>query len=258
MARGPKRHVKRIATPAHWMLSKLTGVWAPRPSSGPHKLRECLPMCLVLRNRLKLALNGKEASMIAMQRLVRIDGKIRTDSNFPLGFMDVIALDKTKDNYRMLYDTKGRFVIHKIHKDEAAYKLCRVQKLAKGTKGLNYITTHDGRTIRFPDPAIKVHDTIQVDLETGKAKKHVAFAHGNVCMIMGGNSIGRVGLLVHRERHPGGHEIVHLKDSAGHDFCTRIGNVMVIGEGETPWVTLPKGDGIKLSVIEDRTKRMTK
>merc|ERR1711977_406734 len=32
------------------------GTWAPRPSTGPHKLRECLPLVLILRNRLKYAL----------------------------------------------------------------------------------------------------------------------------------------------------------------------------------------------------------
>ena len=42
MARGPKKHLKYIAAPKHWMLDKLTGVFAPRPSTGPHKLRECL------------------------------------------------------------------------------------------------------------------------------------------------------------------------------------------------------------------------
>ena len=42
MARGPKRHLKRLNAPKHWMLDKLGGIWAPRPSTGPHKLRECM------------------------------------------------------------------------------------------------------------------------------------------------------------------------------------------------------------------------
>merc|ERR1711981_1120683 len=41
MARGPKRHLKRLNAPKHWMLDKMGGTWAPRPSTGPHKLREC-------------------------------------------------------------------------------------------------------------------------------------------------------------------------------------------------------------------------
>ena len=86
-ARGPKKHMKRLAAPHHWMLSKMGGVYAPRPSQGPHKMRECVPLVVLLRNRLKYALTRREVMMIVMQRLVKIDGKVRTDSNFPAGLM---------------------------------------------------------------------------------------------------------------------------------------------------------------------------
>ena len=96
MARGPKRHLKRLNAPKHWMLDKLGGVWAPRPSTGPHKLRECLPLIILLRNRLKYALNTKEVKYILMQRLVKVDGKARTDKTYPTGFMGAQpALAKT-------------------------------------------------------------------------------------------------------------------------------------------------------------------
>jgi hypothetical protein len=38
--------------------------------------------------------------MILMQRLVKVDGKVRTDTTYPAGFMDVITLDKTDDHFR--------------------------------------------------------------------------------------------------------------------------------------------------------------
>ena len=49
MARGPKKHLKRINTPRSWLLSKMGGINATRPNQGPHKLRECLPLSIVLR-----------------------------------------------------------------------------------------------------------------------------------------------------------------------------------------------------------------
>ncbi len=60
---------------------------APRPSQGPHKLRECLPLAILLRNRLKYALTYQEVKYIVMQRLVKIDNKVRTDHCYPTGFM---------------------------------------------------------------------------------------------------------------------------------------------------------------------------
>jgi len=78
---------KRLNAPKAWMLDKLGGVYAPRPSTGPHKLRESLPLVIFLRNRLKYALTNCEVTKIVMQRLIKVDGKIRTDPNYPAGFM---------------------------------------------------------------------------------------------------------------------------------------------------------------------------
>ncbi len=33
---------------------------------------------------------------------------------------------------------------------------------------------------------------------------------------------------------------------------SRITNIFVIGEGPKPWVSLPKGKGIKLTIAEER------
>merc|ERR1719356_2147482 len=167
--------------------------------------------------------------------------------------MDVVQIDKTKENFRLLYNTKSKFCLHKISKEEASYKLARVKKVERGPKGTPYAVTHDGRTLRYPDPDVKVNDTVRVDLASGKMLDYVKFEPGNSVMISGGNNMGRVGLIQHRERHPGSFEIVHVKDAAGHTFATRLQNVFVVGKGVKPWISLPKGNGTKLSIIEDRT-----
>lgn len=54
-----------------------------------------------------------------MQRLIKVDGKVRTDINFPAGFMDVVTIEKTGEHFRLIYDVKGRFAIHRISAEEA-------------------------------------------------------------------------------------------------------------------------------------------
>merc|ERR1712117_983872 len=110
-------------------------------------------------------------------------------------------------------DVKGRFIVHRITAAEAKYKLCRVREVKTGPKNVPFLYTSDGRTIRFPDPAVRVHDSVQVD-------------------------------------------IVHVKDSNGHVFATRLAYVFVIGKGNKPYISLPKGKGIKLSIAEERDKRL--
>jgi len=258
MARGPIKHMKRLSAPSHWKLGKMAGVFAPRPSTGPHKLRECLPLCLLLRNRLKYALTGREVTRILMQRLVKVDGKVRTDNTYPAGFMDVITIPKTNENYRLLYDVKGRFAVHKILPAEAKFKLCRVRHQLVGAKGVPYIVTHDARTIRYPDPLIKVNDTVKVNLESGKVTELIKFGVGNLCMIVGGRNLGRVGIVQLIEKHQGSFHIVHVKDAAGNSFATRLQNVFVIGKGTKSLVSLPRRKGIKKSLLEEREIRSKK
>jgi len=266
MARGPKKHLKRLNAPRHWMLDKLGGTWAPRPATGPHKLRECLPLSLVLRNRLRYALTRRETLIIVMRRQVLVDGKVRTELQYPAGFQDVISIPKTDEQFRLLFDVKGRFVLHRITKEEASYKLCRVSqfdKAKKATIGRNpfhtgqagaipYIVTHDGRTIRFADPAINVNDTVKVDIASGKVIGHLKFDVGQLAMITRGANIGRVGAIVSIEHHPGSFDIVHVRDRKNNVFATRLQNVFVIGESNKPFISLPKGKGVKLDILEER------
>jgi len=272
MARGPKKHLKLLRAPKAWMLSKLAGTWAPRPSEGPHKLRESIPLTLILRNRLKYALTRREVNIICQKRLIRIDGKVRTDMNYPIGIMDVVSIDNTDERFRVMYDVKGRFALLPIDKERATFKLARVQKVDRakkasagrvvGAKGFQsvvpYLATHDGRTIRFPDPVIRPNDTIKVDLATNKIIGHLKFEIGNLALVTKGANVGRVGHISSVDRHPGSFDIVHLKDAKGNTFATRLKNVFIIADQahmESPLVMLPKQSGIKYTVLQERERR---
>uniref|UniRef100_A0A8C2LCH1 40S ribosomal protein S4 n=1 Tax=Cricetulus griseus TaxID=10029 RepID=A0A8C2LCH1_CRIGR len=222
MARGPKKHLNRVAAPKHWMLDKLTSVFAPRPSTGPHKVRERLPLIIFLGNRLEYALTGDEVKMICMRHFIKIDGKVRTDITYPAGFMDVINIDKTGENFCLICDTKGHFAVHHITPEEAKYKLCKVRKIFVGTKRIQHLVTRD------------VNDTIHIDLETGKITDFIKFDTSNLCMVTGGANLGRTGV-----RHPGCFDVVHVKDANSNSFATRPSNIFVIGKGNKPWISLP-------------------
>lgn len=89
--------------------------------------------------------------------------------------------------------------------------------------------------IRYPDPAIKVNDTVKIELATGKITDFIGFDTAVIAMVTGGRNMGRVGVITHRERHDGGFNIVHIKDAIDNSFATRESNVFVIGK-EKPWI----------------------
>jgi len=112
--------------------------------------------------------------------------------------------------------------------------------------------THDGRTIRYPHPDVKKNDTIKYNLETGEIDGIVKFENGAQVFVQAGNNIGRIGVLMHVEHHPGSYEIVHIKDSQGHSFATRLSNIFIIGQGKKPLITLPKHSGLRQTLLEER------
>ncbi|KAM1055641.1 hypothetical protein ACFX13_029845 [Malus domestica] len=126
--------------------------------------------------------------------------------------MDVVSIPKTNENFRMLFDTKGRFRLRSIRDEEAKFKLCKVRSVQFGKKGIPYLNTFDGRTIRYPDPLIKANDTIKLDLETYKITDFIKFDVGNVLMVTGGRNRGRVGVIKKRVKHEGSFETIHVQD----------------------------------------------
>lgn len=49
-------------------------------------------------------------------------------------------------------------------------------------------------------------------------------------MVTGGANLGRIGVITNRERHPGSFDVVHVKDSTGNNFATRLTNIFVVGK----------------------------
>lgn len=79
--------------------------------------------------------------------------------------------------------------------------------------------------------------------------------NGATVYLIGGNNIGRIGILQSLEKHAGSFDIAHIKDANGNSFATRAGNIFVIGDGKSPAISLPKGDGLRLTLIEEKNAK---
>lgn len=239
------------------MLDKLSGQFAPRPTAGPHGLRESLPLLLVIRNRLKYALTARESEHILKSRNVLVDGKVRTEGKFPTGLMDVVEIPATKQAFRVLFDIKGRHTLVSVPAQEASTKLLKVTKLYYTPGRVPCAATHDGRVVRYPDPLLKKGDTLVFDLKTKQVVDWIRFKKDQLVYCTSGANRGRVGNVTKVERHPGSFHIVHVTDATGATFATRLSNIFVIGREES-LITLPKSSGIRTDITEDRKERIEK
>merc|ERR1712106_1001648 len=199
---GQRKSMKRVAAPKMWMLGKLKGVYATRPSAGPHKLRECIPLSVLLQQRLKYAVSRDESRKIANDKegLIKVDGKVRRNFRFPFGQQDVVTIEKTNEHFRILLDIKGRFIPHRIDAKEASFKLCKV---VKKTIGKNKV------------PDIVIADTVKINLSTHKIDGVIKFHNGASVMLTAGNNIGRIGVISSIEKHIGSYDIGHVRDANG-------------------------------------------
>ena len=119
-----------------------------------------------------------------------------------------------------------------------------------GTKKIPFITTSDGRTLRYPNPHIKEHDTVKLNLENNEIIDYYKYKIGAHVLIVGGNNIGRAGVIEKIEKHPGSYEIVYIKDTTGKEFSTRLTNIFITGDQRSE-ISVEKYNTL-LSIIDER------
>lgn len=250
MVRGPRKHLKLLAAPKSWLLSKSQGVFAPRPSTGPHCLKECIPLSLLLRDKLRYARTGKEVGGILKDRMIKINGKVRTDKRFPVGLFDVLSIPKADEHYRILYNVAGRFILHKISEEESKYRLALVRKKMLRKGKVPYLYTSDGGSFRYCDQEIVPGDAVRINIETGKIVDFLHLSVGNLAFIKRGKNMGCIGVITNIEKRGFNQYIVHLKDKRERMFATNHINVCVIGPDGQSWISLPEDEGVKLSAFD--------
>lgn len=55
-------------------------------------------------------------------------------------FLDVISIEKTGENFRLIYDVKGRFIVHRITNEEAKVRLNYLSEIVFGTMLCNSLS----------------------------------------------------------------------------------------------------------------------
>jgi len=250
MARGPKRHQKLINAPSSWMLSKMSGVYTYKCGAGPHSAQHSIPLAIILRNILKLSQSYNETKAILAQGLIMIDGKVCKNANHPVGIMDVLSIPSMKTYYRILCDVKGRFKLVDISKNEASYKLLKVSKVMMGAKKVPILVSHDGRTIKHSIVGLHVGDTIRYDLNDRKILGVSKMMVGAPVLAWAGNNKGRIGHIIAENKILGKDSYIKCVDSRGNEFVTVKSYLMVIGEGQKLWTSIPAGNGLRYTNLE--------
>ena len=235
-----KKHIKRMAAPKSWAVPRKTSHWVTKPRSGPHGFHDSMPLLAVVRDMLKLCDNSREARFIIGSRGVFVDGKVVTDYKYPVGIMDVVTIQKTKQSYRMLIDYKAKLQLAPIDEAEKGWKLARIDDKSTVKKGKVQLNLHDGRCMLLPKDQYKTGDVLKIELPTQKVLKAFKLEKGNIALLIGGSHPGSVqtieNYVVRRGSSP---NIVTFKEG----FGTVKENVFVVGD-KVPEIKVPEGKAV--------------
>lgn len=85
-----KNHLKRVAAPRTWPITRKTSKWVVKPTPGAHSEERGMPLVVVLRDLLHLADKSKEIKQILHEGQVLVDGRVRKDHRFVVGMFDTV------------------------------------------------------------------------------------------------------------------------------------------------------------------------
>ncbi|MFB0502075.1 MAG: 30S ribosomal protein S4e [Candidatus Bathyarchaeia archaeon] len=247
--KGGKKHLKRKPAPKFWPIHRKEFVWTFKPKPGPHSTSSCVPLALVIRDVLGFAKTRREAKAIVSQEKIMVDGKVQRDELFPAGLMDVVSIPDAEKTYRILPSGKG-LTLHPIEKEEAGFKLCRIESKTVVDGGNIQLNLHDGRNvlIQVKDPkkpeedVYHPMDTLKISVPDQEIIEHTRLAEGTLAIIIGGKNAGRHGKIVATEERPGQkrrNQLVTIEDANGKRFQTTLDLVFVVGDTE-PYISLPE------------------
>lgn len=250
MARmGGRRHLKRLAAPDFWPILRKEYVWTVKPSPGPHPIERSIPLLIIVRDILGYAETAREARKLIAEGHFKVDGRVRKNYKYPVGLMDVLEIVDTGETFRMIPVPVKFLSLIPISKEEAKYKLCRIENKTTVKGGHIQLNLHDGRNvlIRVSDPTNPVEDsyktmgTLKISLPDQKILDYYPLEKGMLAIVIGGKNVGKVGRILDISwgmRHY--RKQVALEDMKGDKFYTTLDKVMIIGR-DKPEITLPEG-----------------
>jgi small subunit ribosomal protein S4e len=247
--KGGRRHLKRKPAPAFWPIHRKEAVWTVKPNAGRHPIERSLPLALVLREMLGLARTLGEVKAVLSHGNIMVDGNVEKEELFPTGLMDVISIPGLEQWYRVLPTEKG-LTLHSVAKDEAGFKLGRVEDKTVLKKGNVQLNLHDGRNIvievtdanKPEEDVFNTLDTVKISLPDQEILSHFKLVEGAPALIVGGKHIGKHGKIIaveRREFQKRKNALATIEDERGSRFQTTVEYVFVVGDNKTH-ISLPE------------------
>ncbi len=187
-----KQHLSRLAAPKSWPIKRKGIKWVAKPTPGPHKLQDSMPLVVVLREILKVTKDSKEVKYLVRNKEILVNSRVVRDIKLSVGLFDIISLSKLKLHYRMVLSKNGKFRLIEIPEKESASVPLKVDNKVSLGKDKIQINFTNGWNL-ISKEKIKVGDSVLFNASTNKIDAKLPSDKGVTAYVTGGRHSGVVG-----------------------------------------------------------------
>ncbi len=180
---------KRQMLPRVVKVARKEYFWGASARPGRHSTESSVPLLHVLRDYLHLGDKEREITRILNSGFVLVDGKKVKDRRIGVGFMDLVTVVPTSQNYRVLYDRRGRLVLRNESEKFAGVKYLRVKNKRTVSDRKTQLSFHDGQNT-ISDADLTPGDVVTVKLPEKKFQEILKMQPGSKVFITGGSHVG--------------------------------------------------------------------
>jgi len=183
-------HKTRSELPANWPLprkgTKYFVVSSHSPSDG-------IPLQIVLRDILKVGATRKETRFMLLNKEVSVNKQVRISKKFPVRIFDIVTLQKTNKNYRLIIGGK-KVKFEEISEKDSNKKIVKIVGKVLLSKTSFQMNLEDGSNFIVKD-SFKTGDSAVLNLKEKKIEKIVALKEGAKVFIVSGKHSGKEGKI---------------------------------------------------------------
>lgn len=190
-----KKHLFALNAPVNWPINRKEQKWVIRPNPGPHPLKRCLPLGLLVIKLLNYAKTARESRIILRNGEILINNQVRKNPKFPVGVMDIIEIKNKNEYFRLFINPKNKYELIRLNKKEINLKMGKIinKKTLKG--GLMQLNLYDGRNLLVNKDVYHTGDSLLINLGSNEIISHLKLENGAYVYLIGGKYTGNIGKI---------------------------------------------------------------
>ncbi|ABA27349.1 ribosomal protein S4 (nucleomorph) [Bigelowiella natans] len=238
MAKGIKKHQKRISSNTMIKYKKKLGIFNTKISSGPHSKVKSVSLLNIIKKFFHLADNNQEAQKVVKTGFLYVNGKKCLSHKFPISLMDTISFPLANKHYRVLLSKAGKLTVYEINQNEKDLKICKVIKIINASSKNKIIITDDLRELKINYAKIKVEDSLLIKTINDEIVYALKFEVGSLCLITRGKHLGTIAVIKEIRKTKSLRKMIHLEKIDGKKLTKKCSDLLVIGESKTSILSL--------------------